>query len=138
MSRRKVIALLMGSPGLRTGDYQGLLRTGVEQRCMDQNVDLWVYAGRNNWDIHGTEGLVYDFMPPDRVEGIILASAVISCFCDARKLLAKLRQRYHVPICSMALLIDGAPSVLIDNRFGVAVRAALETPVPALSFCSST
>jgi hypothetical protein len=53
MPCRRVIAMLTNNPGMRT-DYQGLLRQGVEQACIERDIDLWIYPGRSDWRPRGT------------------------------------------------------------------------------------
>lgn len=121
MIRRKVIALMMGTAGLR-GDYQGLVRAGVEQRCIENGIDLWVYAGRNDWRPWiPAQGRVYELVAPDRIDGIILAAGCIACFLDVNELLAMFHQRCPVPICSVGHRLEGIPSLTIDNRTGMAI-----------------
>lgn len=121
MSRRRVIALMMGNPGL-SADYQGVLRAGVEQRCTEEGVDLWVYAGRTDWHSYGPQqGLIYELVAEDRVDGIILAGGVIACFLDLPRAHASLRERCPVPMCSAGYRLDGVPSITIDNGPGMAL-----------------
>lgn len=119
MNRRKVIALMMANAGLG-GDYQGALRTGAERRCADAGVDLWVYSGRTDWEPHGPrEGLIYELIDADRVDGVILAGAVIACFLDLPQTQARLKALCPVPMCSTGYLLHGVPSIVIDNAAGM-------------------
>ena len=121
MSRRKVIALMLGNAGLRGTDYQGLLRAGVEQRCTEVGIDLWVYSGRSDWHSHGQEvGLVYDLVTPERVDGIIVAATVLECFVDLPQTLATIQERCPVPLCAVGCRLEGIPSITIDNGMGMA------------------
>ena len=119
MSRRKVIALMIANPGL-SRDYQGALRAGVEQRCAQAGVDLWVYSGRTDWQPYGPHrGLIYELIDADRVDGIILGGAVIACFLDLPQLYARLRERCPVPMCSTGSCLEGVPSIITDNGVGM-------------------
>lgn len=119
MSRRKVIALMMANAGLG-GDYQGALRTGAERRCAEAGVDLWVYSGRTDWEPHGPrEGLIYELIDANRVDGVILAGAVISCFLDLPQTHARLKELCPVPMCSTGYLLHGVPSIVVDNAAGM-------------------
>ncbi len=121
MSRRRVIGLLLGNAGLRGTDYQGLIRAGVEQRCKQFGIDLWVYAGRHAWEARKPErGLVYELVSADRVDGIIFAGAVIACFMDLRELHETVRKRCPVPMASIGYHLEGVPSILVENGPGMA------------------
>lgn len=120
MSRRKAIALMMGTAGLRRNDYQGKIRAGVEKRCIENDVDLWVYSGRNDWRTSGpAEGQVYELLDPELIDGIILLNSSIACFLDVDALLHKLVERCPVPACSIGVELKGAPSITVDNGGGM-------------------
>ncbi len=120
MKRRKVIALLMANAGLRD-DYQGVMRSGIEKRCIQAGVDLWVYAGRSDWrDCGPAQSMVFELVSTDRVDGIIVVGSVIGCPAELQALHARLWQRCPVPIISVGTRLDGIASISIDNGIGMA------------------
>jgi DNA-binding LacI/PurR family transcriptional regulator/signal transduction histidine kinase/CheY-like chemotaxis protein len=118
MARRPVIALLLNNAGLRD-DYQGALRRGVERACIQRDFDLWVYAVRTDFQAsQGAQLRIFDFMQPERVDGIVVASGCIATANAVDALIGRLRQVCPVPLCSVGHSVDGAYRLLVDNRGG--------------------
>lgn len=112
---RKVVALLLNSAGLGH-DYQAGLRQGVDRACHLNDLDLWVYAGQTSWLTAPSHVQVYRLMDPSRVTGIVVASALISSWSKLEDVLGLIRERCHVPTCSIGALCQGLPNFLIDNE----------------------
>jgi DNA-binding LacI/PurR family transcriptional regulator/signal transduction histidine kinase/ActR/RegA family two-component response regulator len=118
MARRPVIALLINNAGLRD-DYQGALRRGVERACIQRDFDLWVYAVRTDFQAsQGAQLRIFDFMPPERVDGVIVAVGCIATANSVDALIARLRRICPVPLCSIGQGVEGAYSLAVDNRGG--------------------
>jgi DNA-binding LacI/PurR family transcriptional regulator/signal transduction histidine kinase/CheY-like chemotaxis protein len=118
MARRPVIALLLNNAGLRD-DYQGALRRGVERACVQRDFELWVYAVRTDFlASRGAQLKIFEFVPKERVDGIIVASGCIATANAVDGLIARLRRICPVPLCSIGQRAEGASSLLIDNRRG--------------------
>jgi DNA-binding LacI/PurR family transcriptional regulator/signal transduction histidine kinase len=123
MPRRKVIALLTNNPGMRA-DYQGLMRQGVEQACIERDIDLWVYAGRSDWRPTGpVQAHVYRLISPDRIDGIIIAAGAIAASLSLDEVLALVRERCVVPTCAVGQRCPGVPSVVVENGAGAGALA---------------
>jgi sigma-B regulation protein RsbU (phosphoserine phosphatase) len=114
MSERKVLALLTCNASLRD-DYQGALRLGVERACAARDIDLWVFAGRNNWTRSADQHRLFRLIDETRVHGIVLAAGLIESFTPLEGVLAILRARCKVPMCSVGQRVDAMPSISIDN-----------------------
>jgi phosphoserine phosphatase RsbU/P len=121
MSSRKVLALLTCNASLRD-DYQGGLRLGMERACAERDIDLWVFAGRNNWTGSADQHRLFRLLDPSRVDGIVLAAGLIESFTPIDGVLATLARGCPVPMCAVGQKIEGTPSLLIDNA-----RAAAQT-----------
>jgi sigma-B regulation protein RsbU (phosphoserine phosphatase) len=121
MSSRKVLALLTCNASLRD-DYQGALRLGMERACAERDIDLWVFAGRNNWIRSANQHRLFRLLDASRVDGIVLAAGLIESFTPLEGVLCTLRERCMVPMCAVGLRVEGIPSILIDNA-----RAAAQT-----------
>jgi len=119
---RKVLALLTCNASLRD-DYQGALRLGMERACAAEDVDLWVFAGRNNWIRSADQHRLFRLLDPTRVQGIVLAAGLIESFTPLEGVLETLRQRCVVPMCSVGQVVPGLPSLLIDNAAAAAQTA---------------
>lgn len=123
MARRPVIALLLNNAGLRD-DYQGALRRGVEAACAERDFDLWVYAVRTDFlTSQGAQLRVFDFLPPERVSGIVVAGGCIATAGGIDALIARLRRICPVPLCTIGQRSEGAYSLLVDNRRGALALA---------------
>jgi sigma-B regulation protein RsbU (phosphoserine phosphatase) len=121
-SRRKVLALLTCNASLRD-DYQGALRLGMEHACAGEDIDLWVFGGRNNWIRSADQHLLFRLLDPSRVDGIVLAAGLIESFTPLAGVLETLRQRCAVPMCAVGQSVPGMPSFLIDNAAAAAQTA---------------
>jgi phosphoserine phosphatase RsbU/P len=121
MSARKVLALLTCNASLRD-DYQGALRLGVERACAERDIDLWVFAGHNNWIRSADQHRLFRLLDDSRVDGIVLAAGLIESFTSVDGVLRTLEERCSVPMCAVGQCIDGTPSIVIDNA-----RAAAQT-----------
>jgi DNA-binding LacI/PurR family transcriptional regulator/signal transduction histidine kinase/ActR/RegA family two-component response regulator len=119
---RKVLALLTCNASLRD-DYQGALRLGMERACAAEDVDLWVFAGRNNWIRSADQHRLFRLLDPTRVQGIVLAAGLIESFTPLAGVLETLRDRCVVPMCSVGQVVPGLPSFLIDNAAAAAQTA---------------
>lgn len=118
MARRKVIALLTNNAGTRD-DYQGSLRSGVEQACIGRDLDLWVYAGRTDYRPSGGAQLqVFRLVAPSRVDGIVVAAGCLAATSSLDEVLGFLGSTCPVPICSVGHPCSLGPSVFVDNRAG--------------------
>jgi phosphoserine phosphatase RsbU/P len=121
MSSRKVLALLTCNASLRD-DYQGALRLGMERACAERDIDLWVFAGRNNWTGSADQHRLFRLLDSSRVDGIVLAAGLIESFTPLDGVLDTLARGCAVPMCAVGQKVDGTPSLLIDNA-----RAAAQT-----------
>lgn len=127
MSSRKVLALLTCNASLRD-DYQGALRLGMERACAARDIDLWVFAGRNNWTHSADQHRLFRLLDPSRVDGIVLAAGLIESFTSIAGVLRMLEERCVVPMCAVGQALDRIPSISIDNA-----RAAAQTAEHLLS-----
>jgi sigma-B regulation protein RsbU (phosphoserine phosphatase) len=121
-ARRKVLALLTCNASLRD-DYQGALRRGMERACAAEDIDLWVFAGRNNWIRSADQHRLFRLLDPSRVDGIVLAAGLIESFTPLEGVLETLRLRCAVPMCAVGQSVPGLPSFLIDNASAAARTA---------------
>lgn len=122
MSKRKVLALLTCNASLRD-DYQGALRLGVERACAERDIDLWVFAGRNNWIRSADQHRLFRLVDASRVQGVVVAAGLIESFTPLDGVLATLRQSCDVPMCAVGQKVSGMPSLFIDNAAAAAQTA---------------
>lgn len=119
MSQRKVLALLTCNASLRD-DYQGALRLGIERACVAHDIDLWVFAGRNNWIRSADQHRLFRLVDDSRIHGVVLAAGLIESFTPLEGVLETLRQRCAVPMCAVGQQVEGVPSLFIDNAAAAA------------------
>ena len=100
MSSRKVLALLTCNASLRD-DYQGGLRLGMERACAERDIDLWVFAGRNNWTGSADQHRLFRLLDPSRVDGIVLAARLIESFTPLDGVLQTLARDCPVQLCAV-------------------------------------
>jgi DNA-binding LacI/PurR family transcriptional regulator/signal transduction histidine kinase/ActR/RegA family two-component response regulator len=117
-----VLALLTCNASLRD-DYQGALRLGIERVCAAEDVDLWVFGGRNNWIRSADQHRLFRLLDPSRVQGIVLAAGLIESFTPLEGVLQTLRERCAVPMCAVGQEVPGMPSFVIDNATAAAQTA---------------
>lgn len=122
MVERKVLALLTCNASLRD-DYQGALRLGMERACAARDVDLWVFAGRNNWTRSADQHRLFRLVDESRVHGIVIAAGLIESFTPLSGVLETLRERCNVPMCAVGQEVEGMPSICIDNAAAAAQLA---------------
>jgi DNA-binding LacI/PurR family transcriptional regulator/signal transduction histidine kinase/ActR/RegA family two-component response regulator len=120
MHRRKVIALLMNTEGLRD-DYQGGLRRGVEHACVEYDADLWVFSVRADQRPRdfSVERLL-DVLGPDRIDGVIVATGCIASWTPAEVALEHLRLKGLTSLCSVGHTCANLPNMVVDNFGGAA------------------
>jgi phosphoserine phosphatase RsbU/P len=118
MNRRKVIALLMNSEGLRD-DYQGGLRRGVEQACVEHDANLWVFAVRADQRPRdfGINRLL-EVLGPERVDGVIVATGCLASWTSASEAIERLKHKRIGSICSVGQTYAGLPNMVVDNHGG--------------------
>jgi phosphoserine phosphatase RsbU/P len=118
MSRRSVIALLMNSEGLRD-DYQGGLRRGVDQACIEHDASLWVFAVRADLKSPSYNlSRLLAVLGPERVDGVIVATGCIASWTSANQAIERLRHQGLSSICSVGQTCASLPSIVVDNHGG--------------------
>lgn len=118
MNRRKVIALLMNTEGLRD-DYQGGLRRGVEQACLEHDAHLWVFAVRADQRPRdfGINRLL-DVLGPKRIDGVIVATGCIASWTSADQTIERLNAQGLASMCSVGQTCANLPNMVVDNYGG--------------------
>ncbi|MBN1887753.1 MAG: substrate-binding domain-containing protein [Thermoflexales bacterium] len=103
-------------------EYGLLLWNGVFDALQTEEVNLVCYPG---WDLYSARGferqanVVYDLAHPDIVDGLVLSGGVLSNFAGMEGY-RRFCQRYQsLPLASIAVALEGVPSVVVDNRSGI-------------------
>jgi DNA-binding LacI/PurR family transcriptional regulator/signal transduction histidine kinase len=121
--KRLTIGLLIG----RLGDlrYQAYVWPGIAEVAEERDANLICFEGRELLSPNGFDSqrnAVYNLVNPENMgglDGLVALSSTLGHYIGSEQLL-QFYQRYRpIPIVSIALLVNGIPSVLVDNRAGI-------------------
>ncbi|WP_437874648.1 SpoIIE family protein phosphatase [Sorangium sp. So ce513] len=119
MKKRRTIALLMDNVG---GDYQSDLRFGVERAAEAHDVNLLIAFGET-LALPGTaasaQNSIYHLIGQETVDGIIVAAATLCHHVGVEGMREFFRAYPPLPVFSIGMAIQGVPSVIVDNAFGI-------------------
>jgi len=117
--RRPILGLLVD----RLEDYyQNTILWAVAGAAAERGADVVCFAGGvlGSPDRFALQrnGL-FELPGPDNVDGLLILAGTIGNTLGAEEL-ARYCERYHpLPMCSIAVALDGIPSVLVDNDSGM-------------------
>jgi DNA-binding LacI/PurR family transcriptional regulator/signal transduction histidine kinase len=117
---RLTIGLLIG----RLGDqrYQAHVWPGVADVAEEQDVNLVCFVGGALRAVHEFDlqrNVAYDLASPENVDGLVAMSGSLGQFIGPEQL-RYFYERYHpMAMTSIAMALDGIPSVLVDNQNGM-------------------
>jgi DNA-binding LacI/PurR family transcriptional regulator/C4-dicarboxylate-specific signal transduction histidine kinase/ActR/RegA family two-component response regulator len=120
---RKRLLVLLDHIDHVSGGYEPQLRTAFEAMCQQHDLDLALLVGGSFDDpnpVGASHARIYELLDETSADGIIiLASGLITHSGPERleELKAKLAK---VPLCSVGCVVPGMPSVVVDNRPGMA------------------
>ncbi|MFP4115056.1 MAG: diguanylate cyclase [Spirochaetota bacterium] len=104
-----------------TGNYQRLILEGIQAFAAEHDVSFLAFAvGRLHtpfvWE-RGRE-LLYDFVNPERLDGLLVYSSAISNFSGLEALGERLKTYSSIPIVHIGCRLDQGGAVLVDNTHG--------------------
>jgi DNA-binding LacI/PurR family transcriptional regulator/signal transduction histidine kinase/CheY-like chemotaxis protein len=106
-----------------TGGYEPQLRAAFEAMCRKHQLDLVLLVGGapdNPNSVGAAHARVYELLDETSADGVILLAAGLSVHSGAEGL-SRLQERLgKVPACAIGCAISGMPSVIVDNRPGMA------------------
>ncbi|MFZ5891133.1 MAG: SpoIIE family protein phosphatase [Myxococcota bacterium] len=118
-ARRRRIAFLLND---LSNAYQARFRLAMEKAAKQNDLSLVVAVGRE-LDHHEmqerAQNVVFDWMGPEAVDGVIVLSAAMSNYSGKAGLEALCRRLQPLPSCSIGLELQGVPSILVNNREGM-------------------
>ena len=125
--RRLNIAVLLDHLNFFGRGYEGQLRNALHKRCRASEHNLILaYGGALDEPtvLSSADNVIFGVVRPDRFDGIIVASALLSTFCGEQGV-ARLIARYQgARLCSVGTAVPGVPSLVLDNHSGM--EAAVE------------
>ncbi|WP_437566719.1 SpoIIE family protein phosphatase [Sorangium sp. So ce542] len=122
--KRRTIALLMDYVG---GDYQSEVRFGVERAAEAHDVDLLVAFGETlalPGETAAAQNSIYHLIGSQTVDGIIIASATLCHHIGIEGMREFCRAYAPLPVFSIGMAIEGIPSLIVDNAFGIELAVA--------------
>jgi DNA-binding LacI/PurR family transcriptional regulator/AraC-like DNA-binding protein len=122
-SVRKTIGIFLNDSGTAGNFFLEELQKGFIDYAGEKDVNLvFLIGGRiDSPYVHEkNRNSIYDFPLNERIDGIICLSHMLSAFIDRERMKEFILKRSGVPILSSGLEIEGIPSMVIDNRAGMA------------------
>ncbi|HEV8548180.1 MAG TPA: substrate-binding domain-containing protein [Polyangiaceae bacterium] len=122
MPRQRLLVLLDHLDHV-SGGYEPQLRVAFEAMCQKHDLDLALLVGGALADpnsVGAAHARIYELLDEASADGVIFLSSALSAFTGPESL-AELRQRFgKLPVCSIGSVVSGVPSVVVDNRPGMA------------------
>lgn len=118
---RKTLGVLIDYVDYLSGGYECRLRGALRAEAQRHDADLFIFVGRplRSPDYEAQNG-VYQLAHTDRLDGLILVAAGLGTFTGVEGV-RRLCERYQdLPLCSLGLDVPGVPSIVLDNRSGMA------------------
>jgi signal transduction histidine kinase/DNA-binding LacI/PurR family transcriptional regulator/ActR/RegA family two-component response regulator len=124
---RKTIAVLLDYMDFFTVGYGTQIQSALATHATTLDLNLVLVFGRGlNEPRSGcaAHNAVFEFIGPERADGVIIVSSLLSGFCGSEGLLRLARCYGSMPVCSIGAVIPGFPSLTVDD--GPGMRAAVE------------
>jgi diguanylate cyclase (GGDEF)-like protein len=117
--KRPTIGLLVD---LLEDRYQNTVLRGVADACAERDVNLICFAGGglSSPERFGRQrNRIFDLVSGQCVDALLLMSGTLANYVGPAEM-AKFCARFKpLPICSLAVAIEGIPSILVDNATGM-------------------
>jgi PAS domain S-box-containing protein len=102
--------------------YQTTIISGIAEVAHERDANLICFAsgslippsGEPKYDRNN----FYDLVSPENVDGLIVMSGALGSHAGTEAIQTFCRNYQHLPIVSIALKLEGIPSVLVDNQQG--------------------
>ncbi|WP_437774558.1 SpoIIE family protein phosphatase [Sorangium sp. So ce1097] len=121
--KRRTIALLID---YMRGEFQSAVRVGVERAAEAHDVDLVFAVGEILAGPASSEAVqksIYRLVGAGAVDGVVVASGSLSNYLGVEELQRFCRSFAPVPLCSIGLVVEGVPSIVVDNGLGIEMTA---------------
>ena len=114
---RKTIAVLTDYLDHLAGGFESELRRGFEQACATRDLNLLLVVGRSLGDT--PHDRVYELVRKSCADGLVLMSPGLG-LKQGPLAIQRMGQQKGLPLCSIGERLDGVPSIVVDNRSGLA------------------
>jgi signal transduction histidine kinase/DNA-binding LacI/PurR family transcriptional regulator len=121
---RPTIGFLTGNIWARVTSYPTVIWAGVADAARERDANLLCFAawslGAISLDEFGTQrNVLFDLVTSDSVDGLVISSGMLGMFVSAEELQDFCDRYRPLPMVSIALALEGIPSVLVDNTTGL-------------------
>ena len=120
---RRTIAVLLDYMDFFGGGYEADLRRALDARARELDLNLLLVFGRSLAEPRqgsSAHNALFDVLDRSGVDGVIVASTLLSGHCGAEGVAEFLEHRYgDMPLASIGIAVAGVPSVVVDNRSGM-------------------
>lgn len=119
MQKRKTIGLIINEID---GNFDSTFWKSMKNAAIKYDCNLIAFEGRelDLWpSIKSKHNYIYSLISQKRLDGIIAASGTLIEALDNRGLYNFLKQFSHIPMVSIGQVIEGVPSLLVDNKMSM-------------------
>ncbi len=119
MSERITLGLLIDQTD---SGYARLLIEGASVWAEEHDANLIVFSGKSLLSPHGHEyqnNVIFDYIKPSAIDALIVATGTQCNFQSVEQFRAYTQRFGKIPMISIAIKIEGVPSILVDNRAGI-------------------
>jgi DNA-binding LacI/PurR family transcriptional regulator/signal transduction histidine kinase/ActR/RegA family two-component response regulator len=124
---RKTIAVLLDYMDFFGGGYGTQIQNALTNWAVTLDLNLLMVFGRGLDEPNrgcAAHNAIFEMIGPERADGVIVISSLLSGYCGAEGLLRLVRRYSQLPVCSIGTEIPDIPSLTVDD--GVGMRAAVE------------
>ncbi len=118
-SERLTIGILVD---LLEDRYQNTVLRGIADAAAEQDVNLICFAGGglNSPERFGRQrNKIFDLVSAESVDALLLMSGTLGNYIGPAEMTRFCERFDAVPICSIAVALEGIPSILVDNATGM-------------------
>jgi DNA-binding LacI/PurR family transcriptional regulator/signal transduction histidine kinase/ActR/RegA family two-component response regulator len=120
---RKRIVVLIDYIDHVSGGYEPQLRAGVDASCRARGFELLIVVGRpfdHPDPVSRIHNGIYELLDEYSADGVIFLSASLAAYTGPERIAAFRERLGSVPVCSVGAEVPGIPSIVVDNRPGMA------------------
>jgi DNA-binding LacI/PurR family transcriptional regulator/signal transduction histidine kinase len=124
---RKTIAVLLDYMDFFAGGYGTQIQNALSSQATALDLNLLMVFGRGLDEPHrgcAAHNAIFEMIGPERADGVIVLSSLLSGFCGPEGLLRLVRRFSQLPVCSIGTEIPDIPSLTVDD--GIGMHAAVE------------
>ncbi len=116
---RPTIGMLLG---MLDEDYQANIWKNIADHAVDLDVNLIFIPGKSLASPYGYDyqhHIVFSLASERVFDGLIIQTATLGNFIQLDELTTFCSYFKHMPLVSLGMAVEGMPSILLDNKFGL-------------------